>query len=85
MQFVDMVFYWARSVPQRAAIVQPELVTTYRALAEAIESIASRVERFDLDRNEPVAVSIANPSMMLATVLALFRSGYRAAPTSCSF
>ncbi len=82
MQLVDMVFYWARSVPHRAAIVQPEMVTTYQGLADAIESIASRIERFDLAKSEPVAVSIANPSMMLATVFALFRCGYRVAPVN---
>jgi acyl-coenzyme A synthetase/AMP-(fatty) acid ligase len=82
MQLVDMVFYWARSVPHRAAIVQPEMVTTYRGLAEAIESISSRIERFGLDKSEPVAVSIANPSMMLATVFALLHCGYRAAPVN---
>jgi acyl-CoA synthetase (AMP-forming)/AMP-acid ligase II len=82
MQLVDMVFYWARSTPHRAAIIQPEMVTTYRGLAEAIESVATRIERFGLDKGEPVAVSIANPSMMLATVLALFHRGYRAAPVN---
>src|SRR5262245_54085169 len=80
MHIVDMIHFWARTAPHRAAIVQPELVTTYQALADAIESIASRIERLGLDRSEPVAVAIANPAMLLATLFALGRTGYGAAP-----
>ncbi len=79
MNIVDMIFYWSKTDPHRPALIQPELVTTYEALADAIESISERIERFGLDRSEPVAVSLANPSFFVATVFALLRSGYSAA------
>ena len=37
MHVVDMVFFWARAEPDRPAIVQPEMVTTFQGLADAIE------------------------------------------------
>ena len=62
---VDMLFYWAKVEPDRLAIVQPEILTSYRGFADAIESISKRVEEFNLDIQEPVAVSIANPRCVL--------------------
>ena len=37
MHVVDMVFFWARTEPHRPALIQPEMVTTYQGLADAIE------------------------------------------------
>ncbi len=82
MNIVDMIFYWSRTDPHRPALIQPELVTTYEALADAIELISERIERFGLDRSEPVAVSLANPSFFIAAVFALLGSGYSAALVS---
>src|SRR5580704_375695 len=79
MYLIEMVGYWARTDPHRHALIQPELVTTYQALADAIHSIAARIEQLGLDRLEPVGVSIGNPSYFIVTVLALLRSGYSAA------
>lgn len=79
MHVVDMVFFWAKAEPHRPALVQPEMVTTFQGLADAVESIGDRIERIDLDKREPVAVSIANPSYLLATTFALLRSGFSVA------
>ena len=40
---IDMIFYWAKVEPGRLAIVQPEMLTSYRGLADAIESISRRI------------------------------------------
>src|SRR5262249_33906984 len=82
MHVVDMVFFWARVEPDRLAIIQPEMVTTCRGLADAIESISDRIDQLGLDTGEPVAVSIANPSYFLATIFALFRCGFSVAPVN---
>jgi long-chain acyl-CoA synthetase len=82
MHAVDMIFYWARAVPHRPAIVQSEMVTTFQGLANAIESVSERIDRLNINKREAVAVSIANPSFMLATCLAVLRSGYSVAPVN---
>jgi len=82
MHVVDMVFFWARAEPDRLAIIQPEMVTTFQGLADAVESISDRIDQLGLDTSEPVAVSIANPSYFLATIFALFRCGYSVAPVN---
>jgi acyl-CoA synthetase (AMP-forming)/AMP-acid ligase II len=79
MNVVDMVFFWARTDPHRAAIIQPEMITTFQGLADAIESICERIDRLALDQREPIAVSLANPSFFIATAFAVLRCGYDAA------
>src|SRR5258708_37700861 len=81
---VDMVFFWARVEPHRLAIIQPEMVTSFQGLADAIESISDRIDRLGLDAGEPVAISIANPSYYLAAIFALFRCGFSVAPVNPS-
>jgi acyl-coenzyme A synthetase/AMP-(fatty) acid ligase len=86
MHILDMIYYWARTLPHRAAIIQNDSATTsvvsYQRLADTIESIGERIDGLNLDKREPVAVCIAKPSLMLATVFALLRSGYSAAPVN---
>jgi len=79
MYLIDMIFYWARTDPHRHALIQPDLITTYRALAEAIEASAARIERLQLDRREPIGISIANPSYLIAAAFAVLRCGYSVA------
>jgi acyl-coenzyme A synthetase/AMP-(fatty) acid ligase len=79
MRLIDMIFYGARIHPHRQALIQPELVVTYRALADAIEAIANHVRKLNLDPREPVGVSIASPAYLVATVLGAVRSGYSVA------
>jgi hypothetical protein len=54
MCLLDMVLYWASSDPHRHAVIQPELVTTYKALADGINSTAERIEQLQLDRQSIV-------------------------------
>jgi len=79
MSIIDTIFYWAKTDPHRHAIIQPEVVTTYEGLADAIESTVDRLEQLGIDRQEIVGVSILSPSFFIVTVLALLRSGYSAA------
>ena len=78
MYLVDVIQYWGRTEPNRLALLQPELATTYQGLAEAIKSIGDRIEQLGLARHEPIAVSLSVPSYFLATVLAVLHSGYSA-------
>jgi acyl-coenzyme A synthetase/AMP-(fatty) acid ligase len=82
MHVVDMVFHWARIDPHRPAIILPELVTTYAGLADAVDSISKRIDQLGLDPREPVATAIANPTLSVAVVFALQRSGFSAAPAN---
>jgi acyl-coenzyme A synthetase/AMP-(fatty) acid ligase len=82
MHVVDMVFFWAKADPNRPALVQPEMVTTFQGMADAIVSIGERITRLNLNKSEPVAVAIANPSFTLATIFALLREGYSVAPVN---
>jgi acyl-coenzyme A synthetase/AMP-(fatty) acid ligase len=76
MNVIDMIFFWARIDPHRAAIIQPEIVTTFQGLTDAIESVSERIDRLGLDPQEPIAVSIANPSYLAAAAFAVLRCGY---------
>ena len=76
MCLIDMVLYWASSDPHRHAVIQPELVTTYKALADGINSTAERIEQLQLDRREPIGISLANPSFLIVAALAGLRCGY---------
>jgi len=80
MHVVDMVFHWARIDPHRPAIVLSDLVTTFAGLADAIDSISSRIDQLGLDPREPVATSIGNPALAIAMIFALQRSGFSVAP-----
>ena len=70
--------------PTGRRFVQSEMVTTFQALADAIESICDRIDRLNLDRKMPVAVSITNPSFALSTAFSLARSGYSVAPVNAA-
>jgi len=82
MNFIEMIYFWARNVPHRPAIIQTEMVTTFQGLADAIDAIGERIERLNLNHNEPVAVRLTNPSFMIVTLFALMRSGYSVAPVN---
>jgi acyl-coenzyme A synthetase/AMP-(fatty) acid ligase len=84
MQLVDEVFFWAKVTPHRPAIIQPDLILTYRMLADAISSSLQRIAKSDFDRREPVAVLLDNPGKTLAVCFALMRSGYAIAPIDAS-
>jgi len=71
----DAVFHWALQNPELPAVIEPDMVITYGALAEAIDAIGERVLQFGLDRTEPVAVVINRSAKHLAACLALLHSG----------
>src|SRR5579871_4620702 len=76
MHVVDMVYFWARTTPQRPAIIQPDGIVTYFALAQAIERSAEYFAANILDRSKPVTVSVSTPSYMLVAGLGLLRAGF---------
>jgi acyl-coenzyme A synthetase/AMP-(fatty) acid ligase len=84
MHVIDMIFFWAKTVPQRPAVMLPDMAWDYKTLADAIDSVSARIARYDLDKSEPVAVSIRSEPKFLAVCLALLRAGYSVAPVAPS-
>jgi fatty-acyl-CoA synthase len=80
MHVVDMILFWAKNAPQRPAVIEPGMIVTFRSLAEAMATVAQKAAQLELDRNEPVAVSIANPVKQMAVVLGLLHAEYTVAP-----
>jgi acyl-coenzyme A synthetase/AMP-(fatty) acid ligase len=76
MHIVDIVYYWARAVPQRSAILEPSGVITYAMLAKAVETAAQYFAENISDRSNPVAISIRSGSKMLVSLLGLLRAGF---------
>jgi acyl-coenzyme A synthetase/AMP-(fatty) acid ligase len=76
MHIVDMVYFWARTMPQRPAVIQPDGIVTYRALVQGIESAAEHFARNILDKSKPVVVSIASEPKMLVASFGLLRAGF---------
>jgi acyl-coenzyme A synthetase/AMP-(fatty) acid ligase len=75
-----MIFFWAKANPERPAIIQADLIATYQQLAQAIDSIADRLDKLDLNNNQPVAVAINHPFSQLAVCFALLRRGIACSP-----
>jgi acyl-coenzyme A synthetase/AMP-(fatty) acid ligase len=82
MHIVDMVSFWARTMPRRPAVIQPDGVITYRALAHAIELAAEHFARSIPDKTKPVAVALDDAPRMLAACLGLMRAGYSIVPAT---
>jgi acyl-coenzyme A synthetase/AMP-(fatty) acid ligase len=76
MHIVDMVHFWARSRPQHPAIIQPDGIVTYGALAQAIESAAEYFTRNIGDTSKPVTVSLPSAAKMLIASLGLLRAAF---------
>jgi acyl-coenzyme A synthetase/AMP-(fatty) acid ligase len=77
---VDVIAFWAKINPRRPAIIQPDLILTYSAFADSVHFVSRRISELNLDRNEPVAVSIESPARQLVACFALLHAGYSAAP-----
>jgi len=84
MHIVDMVYFWARTTPKRPAIIQPDGMVTYLALAQGIESAAEYFARSILDKSKPVAVSLPTAPKMLVATLGLLRAGFSIISTTKS-
>jgi acyl-coenzyme A synthetase/AMP-(fatty) acid ligase len=80
MHVIDMIYFWAKTAPDRPAIMRPDMILSYRALADAIDSVSARIAQYNLDKREPVAVSIRSEQKFLSVCLALLRSGFTVAP-----
>jgi acyl-coenzyme A synthetase/AMP-(fatty) acid ligase len=80
MNVVDMIFHWAREQPDRPAIIQPDMIMTYKEFAKAINSVAKRISNYKLDQTQPVAVSIHHAIKRLVACFALMRCGMAVAP-----
>jgi acyl-coenzyme A synthetase/AMP-(fatty) acid ligase len=82
MHVLDMIFFWADAEPGRPAVILPDMVLTYRALADAIESVAEHLEEQNLSKQESIAVSLTGEAKLLATCLSAMRAGFHVAPVS---
>ncbi len=71
-----MVYYWARTMPLRPAIIEPEGIVTYGGLAHAVETAAKYFAENIVDRSRPVAVSLSSGANTAVAVLGLLRGGY---------
>jgi len=76
MHIVDMVYFWARTIPERPAVIQPDLILSYRALTEGIESAAQHFAWNIKDKSKPVTVSLESNPRMLVAGLGLLRAGF---------
>jgi acyl-coenzyme A synthetase/AMP-(fatty) acid ligase len=76
MHIVDMVYYWARAVPQRPAVMEPTGSITYASLAHAIEAAAEYFTGNIEEKSKPIAVSFNTGSKMLVALLGLLRAGF---------
>jgi acyl-coenzyme A synthetase/AMP-(fatty) acid ligase len=79
MRILDMIFYWAKVRPDHPAIIQPDVILTYKALAEGIESVTKKIAELNLNPQQPVAVLIEHPARQLTVCFALMHSGFPAA------
>jgi acyl-coenzyme A synthetase/AMP-(fatty) acid ligase len=82
MHVIDLISFWAKTAPERPALVVPDMVVNYKGLAGAVDSVTRHLAQFDLDRREPVAVAIDDASKLMPVCLAFWRSGYTIAPTT---
>jgi acyl-coenzyme A synthetase/AMP-(fatty) acid ligase len=82
MHVLDMVYFWARTMPRRPAMIQPEGILTYRAFVDAVEAAARHFAERIPDKSKPVAVAIGSQHKMLIACFGLFRAGFNVMPAS---
>ncbi len=82
MHVVDMIYFWARSMPSRAAMIHLNGIVTYRSLALAIEAAADVFRNEIEDKSRPVGVIIDSPTSALVASLGLMRAGFNILPVS---
>jgi len=76
MHIVDMIYFWARTTPQWPAVIRPEGIVTYRALAQGIEAAAKHFSLVIKDRSKPVTVAVGGEPKMLIASLALLSAKF---------
>jgi acyl-coenzyme A synthetase/AMP-(fatty) acid ligase len=76
MHIVDTIYFWARTTPLQPAIIRPDGITSYQALAQGIERAAEYFAQNIIDNSKPVAVSLASAPKILVASLGLLRAGF---------
>ena len=76
----DLISFWARVKPHQPAMIQPDMIVTYRGLADAIEFIARRIAPLGFDPHTPVGVAIEHPPSSWRFALRSSACGFVAAP-----
>ena len=76
MHIVDVVYFWARAIPLRPAVIEPAGSITYASLARAVETAAEHFAANIPDKSKPVAISFNSGSKMLVALLGLLRAEF---------
>jgi acyl-coenzyme A synthetase/AMP-(fatty) acid ligase len=76
MHIVDMVYFWARTIPMHPAVMLPTGSVTYASLARSMDSAARYFAEAVPDKSKPVAISIHNGSKLVIALLGLLRAGF---------
>ena len=75
MNFVDMLMYFARSNPEKQAIILPDRIVSFGMIGAGIRSVEVAITEASLDSRHIVAVRIENRTRHLIVVSALYRLG----------
>lgn len=75
MNFTDLVFFHARTLADKAAIVLRDRGVTYGKLAEAIRVGEARLRALDFKPGDLIGISSENPIRHLTLAMALYRAG----------
>jgi acyl-coenzyme A synthetase/AMP-(fatty) acid ligase len=75
VNFVDMLMYYARSNPEKQAIILLDRIVTFGMIERGIRSAEVAIAEASLDPSHTVAVRIENHSRHLIIVSALYRMG----------
>ena len=75
MNFVDMLMYFARSNPEKQAIILPDRIVSFGMIGAGIRSVEVAITEASLDSRHIVAVRITNQARHLIVVSALYRLG----------
>ncbi len=61
MNFVDMLMYFARSNPEKQAIILPDRIVSFGMIGAGIRSVEAAIAEASLDSRHVVAVRIDKP------------------------
>ncbi len=75
MNFVDMIFYYGRSNPEKQAIILADRVVSYGMLMSGIRSVETAILEAGLNRSQTIAVRVESQTRHLIVVSALYRLG----------
>lgn len=75
MNFVDLIFFYATTLPNKAAIVLGDRGVTYAKLADAIRAAERRIRALGFKADDLVGISCESPIRHLTLAFALYRAG----------